>query len=399
MKKKCNFLKSIGEFCKSHWWKLVHVLSVTTIALLFARFIIYDLFSLSVFAPVEKTNDFQMSDIYQSISMKRALQRASKDITIVSIDGCGRQGVLDAINRISKYSPAAIGLDVVFEYSQQNDSLLFATLSSTPNLVCAGMYEVNNDGQSFRHINQSFYEDSIAVTIGYVNLDTSSPRGVVRRFVPYVLTADSDTLLTFPTQLAKMYKPLRYKELLKRGGEKEIIAYDNIQFRVVPIEKVLSGEVDATLLSGRIVLMGDIGDVKDKYCSPSYRMLSGIELHAYALQTIISNNYIKVSPNWLNWLIALLLCMLFAVCNLVASYRMGDFGNLFMRLLQLVMMYILVVIGCTYFAFYHNYIDFSPAILMIGFGSVSFDLWFGCIAVYKKLKKTIQKLIQKKLTK
>jgi hypothetical protein len=36
---------------------------------------------------------------------------------------------------------------------------------------------------------------------------------------------------------------------------------------------------------------------------------------------------------------------------------------------------------------------------MIGFGSVSFDLWFGCIAVYKKLKKTIQKLIQKKLTK
>ena len=101
----------------------MHVLSVTTIALLFARFIIYDLFSLSMFAPVEKTNDFQMSDIYQSISMKRALQRASKDITIVSIDGCGRQGVLDAINRISKYSPAAIGLDVVFEYSQQNDSL------------------------------------------------------------------------------------------------------------------------------------------------------------------------------------------------------------------------------------------------------------------------------------
>ena len=121
-------------------------------------------------------------------------------------------------------------------------------------------------------------------------------------------------------------------------------------------------------------------------------MLSGIELHAYALQTIISNNYIKVSPNWLNWLIALLLCMLFAVCNLVASYRMGDFGNLFMRLLQLVMMYILVVIGCTYFASYHNYIDFSPAILMIGFGRVSFDLWFGSIAGYKKLKKTIQKL-------
>lgn len=391
MKKKYKYPQQMWEFCTSRWQKIVHISGITILAILFARFIVYDLMSLSVFAPMEKATDFQMSDIYQSISESKAIHKLSKDITIVSIDGLSRTDVLDAVNLISEYSPAAMGLDVFFPIPEQDNSFLLSTLSSVSNLVCAGMFERDVEATSFHHIKQSFYEDSIDVTLGYANLNASSQRDVIRQFVPYVLTANNDTLLSIPAQLAKISHPLRYKTMLSRGGNAETIAFDNIEFPIISAQEVLSGDVDKALLSNRIVLIGDINNIYDSYLSPLHNTLPGIVLHAYALQTIISNNYINTSPTWLNWLIALILCVLFTICNLAAKYHMSNFGNLFIRLLQLVMMYFLIVIGSIYFASHHNYIDFSPAILMIGFGSLSFDLWFGCIAMYNNLKKLLKK--------
>ena len=114
--------------------------------------------------------------------------------------------------------------------------------------------------------------------------------------------------------------------------------------------------------------------------------MAGIMLHAYALQTILSGNYIESTPSWFNWFIAIVLCLLFTICNLIAKYRMSNMGNLFVRIVQFAMMYILIVIGCAYFSSHHGYIDFSPAILMIGFGAIAFDVWFGCYALYNLIK-------------
>lgn len=345
-----NYTKQIWEFCSTRWQKIVHISGITILAILFARFIVYDLMSLSVFAPMEKATDFQMSDIYQSISESKAIHKLSKDITIVSIDGHSRADVLDIVNLISEYSPAAIGLDVFFPVPEHDNSYLLSTLSSIPNLVCAGMFERDNDATSFHHITQSFYEDSIDVTFGYANFNASSQRDVIRQFVPFVLTANNDTLLSMPAQLAKICHPLRYKTMLLRGGSAETIAFDNIEFPIISAQDVLSGDVDETFLSNRIVLIGDIHNIYDSYLSPLHNTLPGIVLHAYALQTIISDNYINTSSTWLNWLIALILCVLFTICNLTAKYHMSNFGNLFTRLLQFAMMYILIVIGSIYFA-------------------------------------------------
>ena len=57
MKKKYNYrnrTKQIWEFCSTRWQKIVHISGITILAILFARFIVYDLMSLSVFAPMEK---------------------------------------------------------------------------------------------------------------------------------------------------------------------------------------------------------------------------------------------------------------------------------------------------------------------------------------------------------
>ena len=391
MKKNTNHNKRISDFFRSHWKNAAHVVGITILAFLFARFIVYDLMSMSVFAPMEKATDFQMSDIYQSVSESKAIHQLSNDITIVSIDGYSRTDVLDAISLISEYSPASIGLDVFFPVPEEDNSYLFTTLSDVPNVVCAAMFERDLDDSSFHHLRQSFFEDSIDVTYGYVNLNASSQRDVIRQFVPYALTADKDTLLSMPAQLAKQCNPKCYKKLLSRGENIETIAFENIEFSIVPISDILSGEVNELLLTNKIILVGDVHNVNDSYLSPLHEPLPGIMLHAYALQTILSDNYINTTPTWLNWLIAVLMCLLFAICNLVAKYHMSNFGNLFIRIVQFAVIYILIIIGSVHFASHHNYIDFSPSILMIGFGAVAFDVWFGVYALYNLIKTNISK--------
>ena len=204
MKKKTKInCKPLLEFCRSQWKNLIHVLGITVLAVLFARFIVYDLMSLSVFAPMEKATDFQMSDIYQSVAESKAIHQLSSDITIVSIDGYSRADVLDAVNLISEYSPAAIGLDIFFPIPELDNTYLLSTLSTAPNMVCAGMFERDQDASTFHHLKQSFFEDSINVTYGYVNLNASSQRDVIRQFVPYVLTSNGDTLFSMPANLAR----------------------------------------------------------------------------------------------------------------------------------------------------------------------------------------------------
>ena len=58
----------------SKWWKEgLHVAAITVIALLLTRFIIYDVVSLGVFAPLEKEMDFETSDIYNAVKENQSV--------------------------------------------------------------------------------------------------------------------------------------------------------------------------------------------------------------------------------------------------------------------------------------------------------------------------------------
>lgn len=389
-KSKRNY-KPLLIFFQSQWENTIHVIGITILAFLFSRFIVFNLMSLPAFAPMEKATDFQMSDIFQSVSESKAIHQLSEYITVVSIDGYSRGDVLDALNEISEYSPAAIGLDVFFPVPDDNNTYFFATLSSLPNLVCAGMYGRDENSESFHHIRQSFFEDSISVSLGYVNLNASSQRDVIREFVPYVLTSEGDTLFSMPTLLAKLSVPERYEKLIKSRHSTETISFENIEFPVVPVVDILQGNVEKSLLSNKILLVGDVNSISDSYLSPLHEPLSGIMLHAYTLQTILSGDYIDSTPMWLNWLIAIILCLSFVIFNLYAKYHLSNIGNLSLRIMQFIMIYVLIVVGSWHFAIHHGYIDFSPAILMIGFEAIAFDVWFGIYALSNLVKNKIDK--------
>ena len=369
-----------------------HVVGITLLAILMTRFVIYDFSSLSAFMPLEKATDFEMSDLYNAVEENKAEHHLSHDVCVISVDNCSREGVLDVVNMVSAFQPAAIGLDIVFPWPEQDNTYLLTTLSETPNLVCVNkVVPTEDDNTRFEVVPSSFYEPLITPTYGHAKLVANSTRAVVRKFYSYVLTSDGDTLLSLPSALAKLAKPESYTELVSRQSEVETVDYTTWEIPVYPAEELFNGIIGEDELTGKVVLLGDMNNMQDSYLTPLNGLMPGVMIHASATQTVLSGTYINTTPPWINWCMGILLCFLLAALLMEARNRMSNVGSMVIRLAQVAIMYQIVVFGCKYYSQSHVYLDFSPSLLMIGLSALSFDIWFGLYGLFRFVKQKISK--------
>ena len=125
------------------------------------------------------------------------------------------------------------------------------------------------------------------------------------------------------------------------------------------------------------------------YMVPINGLVAGILIHAYALNTIMMDLYTDITPDWLNWLIALLVSIIFIFANIYAKEHWSHIGNLLMRILQIMIMIGMIYIGAYWYKNHMQYIDFSQVVLMIGFSSLAGDIYDGILAVHLKVKHII----------
>lgn len=86
------------------------------------------------------------------------------------------------------------------------------------------------------------------------------------------------------------------------------------RFRYIPFSHVLMGLVSEGYFQDKIVLVGSstVG-LRDIKPSPLGRDFPGVELHATVMQNILNEDFVRWTPNWLNWLISALLIILIAI--------------------------------------------------------------------------------------
>jgi len=369
-----------------------HVYGITLLAIVLTRFVIYDFSSLSAFMPMEKATEFEMSDLYCAVEENKAEHLLSEHVCVISIDNCSREGVLDVVNMVSAFAPAAIGLDIVFPWPEQDNSYLLTTLSETPDLVCVNKVQpTEDDATRYEVVPASFYESLISPQYGHAKLVATSTRAIVRRFYAYVLTVDGDTLLSLPSALAKTANPERYADLMKRQHEEEIIDYTSREIPVYTAEELMNGVIGVEELTDKVVLLGDMYNMHDAYLTPLHGAMAGVMIHACATETILGGTYINKTPDWINWSIGILLCILIAFLLMEARNHMSNVGSMVIRIAQIAIMYQIVVLGCKYYAGSHAYLDFSPSLLMIGLAALSFDIWFGLYGLFKYVKQKLSK--------
>lgn len=373
------------------WWHggLIVVLSVV-IAGLFSAFLSADFSSIDIFAPIEKKMDFQISDIYNMLEEAKPERELSRDVVVVSIDDMNREQLLDLIDTIARYEPKAIGLDIYFSIPKADNSKLLEIVRNTPNMVSISQVQKDTDGVHYVEKYLSFYDDSITPPHrGYANLDINHSWTVVRTFLPYVRTREGKIIPGLSLELAKIAAPQRALQLMERGNTEEIINFTHREIQVLAAKRLKNPEV-AKRLTGKVVLVGVIKDTKDIYLTPLKEPTPGVLVHAYAAQTIINGLYIRTREAWVNWAIAFCFCFLLVTLLLYASEKkeIGSALNLIIRIVVFISVVLFVFLGCWVFTARHVYVDYTPSLLMLTFGTMAFDIVY---AGYGLLQSAIKK--------
>jgi adenylate cyclase len=272
----------------------------------------------------------------------------------------------ELINVLAEAGARLIVFDVLFSEPAQGDAELVASIKQAGNVVLplAGTLEAHQPavtgetmalGRVIKPL-KSFEESALAV--GHANMIPDED-GIVRRVPLIIHNGEHYEPALALTAVAKYLRrpeitetPIKDNHLSLAGRS---IPLDNANsmlinyygspapsgFGAVSYADVLRNNISPDTFQDKIVLIGvtaiGLGDI---FWTPMGRLMSGVELHASAMQTILTGNFLKSAPDFVTMLSVLFLAIL---CGLVVLH---------LRILWAIIA--TVVLGIVYFltAFY-----------------------------------------------
>ncbi|MDE6027805.1 MAG: CHASE2 domain-containing protein [Muribaculaceae bacterium] len=363
---------------------------ITGIAFLLS-FIISSPFAATIsalFSSSEKS-DFVMSDLFYQIADSRPVRMYDDRMVMLDIGNSNREEIAEILSVVALCGPKAVAIDVNFEIPGDNDSILLESLSSLPALVLP--LGVGQKGEKFVVTDHPFfYADLPGIRYGVVNFPTSRPGATVREYAKSFPMEDGAAMLSFPEAAAKA---AGYETAIPPGQKDVptgIIAYHSREITTIPHEELADR---AEELADKIVLVGTTTEAGDVYSIPLRHGVSGLEIHAYSLSTILDGMEMERLPGYIATIIAVVICYLMVLGAI--GIRSGTKG-LILRIAQILTLYVLVRVGYSLFVDKGIVSDFSQAILMIAFGLFSVDLWNGTVCLIDWIKAKIKAIKAKK---
>ena len=229
------------------------------------------------------------------------------------------------LDRISAGGPLAIGVDLIFDRPSsrglKDDRALSAAVARAGNVVLAAAPTVDpqtlqQQGISLKRIDENPPLPTIrqgAADVGSVNVFYDAD-GLIRR-VPLRVGVGERTLPGFDAALHRIAAraglvvaplPAAAEVLINfRGGPRT--------FPWLPYYRVLRGEIRPEAFQGKIVLVGQASKaLQDFHPTPFAGLdgMTGVEIHANALDTLVSGDAIREIPRWVATLVAVVTALL-----------------------------------------------------------------------------------------
>ncbi len=306
--------------------------------------------------PIEKAlSDVHISDLVFSTFKEKEMPHP--DVVLVNFGDLSRAQIAQEINIINQYEPAAIGIDAFFmsEKGPVNDFPLMMAIKNTKNMVLVSdvaLDSLNVKEGKYEYLRTSNPMFQQYAEHGFANFITGGEEGyrTTRNFTPKELVADTIEW-NFTSRLLQLARPALFDSTLKqRQKQLEVINYygNYNSFLRLDINQVFDPNVDKSFLKDKIVLMGYMGssfgkrDLTDVFYTPlnpeyagrSYPDMYGIVVHANILSMMLKNDYFEQAPNWINYLVAIVLCILNINLFLFLSVTIPASFQLIMRLAQ-----------------------------------------------------------------
>ncbi len=345
-------------------------------------------FKLSSDEPVFSQNyspETKISDAYINMADKGPVKKYQPNVSIVSIDGASRREIAETIETVGFFEPAVVGLDVMFIPVSVDSTELAGAISSCEKIVlpkfmvpgsAAGIYE--EDSQ------QSFFYPQLGddCLFGAINMEGSDNYSLIRQFKPWYGMKDGE-MPSFAVAVASAVSEDAVEKLRQRGKEDELIYYPQHEYDIINYDEIIE---NADLIKGRAVLIGAVDDELDKHMTPVKREMPGILIHAHILSTILNDEFIDLTPPWVNHLIAVFLSLLLVAFSILGKKL--DYDNIVGRMIQVLLIALIVWQGTELLIRYGILLDFNESLSIIVASLFVCDIIYGSYGIIlKKIKK------------
>ena len=350
----------------------VNLLGILLFFLILNNVSLPDLSSLSAYNPAEREVDFCSTDFYQMVADGRKEKILDDKIVIVPIDELSRKDIRQLLEDINLCNPLAIGLDVFFQFSMQDDDKLLDVLRQTPKLIAPMGVRPNADNVC--DVMDAYLLDSIEdAKRGIVNMNIEHRYNVVRDFKPFYQT-DRGELSHFVLAIAQLVDSVAVGNISSRIVE-DVSSSVCIDFVSREFEKIAPFDVLERIddIEGKIVLLGAVEDAQDIHITPIDDSMPGILIHAYALSTVLRQHHKAKMPSWALWLMGIFISAIFVGSKIALSNIIG--GGTLMRLFQTVLLILIVYIGCVLYIKLNFVLELTLPLAVVGLGFIALDYW------------------------
>ncbi len=337
--------------------------SITGLFLFLYLFSVFSLFDFGYF-------DWQMrSRFHKPMASDQIVIVAVDDESIGWLGGWPWPRSLHAqlIENLKKHGAKLIALDIIFDSPQtlgQNgknqDQILKMAIEKNNPVVLASLF---TQRQAVKYGKIQTHNEPIALLakvssgFGFAN-PVFDDDGVVRRSQLKVIQ-DQNIFYSFSATVVEKIKGQKLSQVpLDRDGF-FIINYHGLpgRYRTVPFNQVLDGSIfraEPDLFKDEIVLVGSTAIILQDFFSTPFnaqKIMSGVEVRANEIDTLLNKQYIHESPKWFN--LFLLLIALVGMGWVVSTFK-GFRG-------------LLLVLGALFGVHFLNYLIFNLADLTFDF--------------------------------
>ena len=366
--------------------KVLHVkyLFITAFAFLAMGGLAFVTLNISFLSPVTQiVKNFSLSDIYYQISQSIGHREKSVGITLVDMTLLyDRADIAQALKDVESLEPKTVGVDIVFEglldESCGNDSIA-QVASQYDNIVWS--FRVMNYVDSevgYADAMHSFFADTMSIDEGCTNMERSLYGNTKRQLSMYT-TLQGNVYPSFVSRLVGKYTD---------KAEDSQPAYELLDINFMPTEfTILSADsvlAHPELIRNRIVLFGAMYEETDMHYTPIGKM-AGMELLAYALQTLIDHKSVSELPGFWFWTITAVLVYLtmllqdsfIALARRIRNGMLSDLvsSSYVVTIVTFIWMALLLGISFVLFSLYNFSFNLGWAFAAMAFLEISKDLW------------------------
>lgn len=339
--------------------------------------------------------NFSMTDKYYQMMP----ERNNHSLVIVNMGSLFHRGdIAMTMDMIEECHPAAMAVDCVFEGEKDDtlaDNAVRKVAQKYDNIVFSyRLVDEQTDGSGYKQAVHSFFTDEIPVREGVTNMTRDNIYNGIKRSLKLGWLVNGEKHLSLVGELINTYAG----KVVMTPEKKDVnINFTPTVFTVIDPAEIMQCR---DLIEGRIVLFGSMTDETDMHYTPLGK-IAGVELLAYATQTLLENRQIIKPSLFLYALISLILVSLTNMLQVVYLHWTAQsrdpmiyhvMGSTYV-LSVLTFLWIAVIMWAAFigFSLYNLSIELGWPIAAMAFLATSRSFYAACEDYYRLWKRKYKK--------